>query len=325
MRDTDDDVRRRAASWFARLRAPGGEADRTAFEAWRTSDPRHDAAYTALEEDWRRSNVLRESALLDSFRLPSPWWRRLAINRVRILAPAVATLLLVVATALWFAVHPARPQMPPNFASRVGEIRTVTLGDGTRVTLDTASAITELQTEGERRVRLDRGRARFDVVHDPRRPFIVVAGAATIVDKGTVFDVRIEPHRVEVVLLHGKVEVAATRAIARPAALLQIEGQRAIVAADQPPVLSPTRAQERSTWVSGMLEFSDTPLGEVFAEINRYNPRSIILDDPRLADLRVTGAFRANAPADVARNLAALFELRLRSDAQGNWILSANK
>jgi len=325
MVETDEQLRRRAAAWFARLRAPGGENDSAAFEAWRAADVRNAAAYERLEQRWRTAAHLRRSHLSEMSQLRPGWLTRLSLRRPRMFTSAFAVTAFVIVIGVAIVRQQRLVAASPGiYASNLGEIRTITLADGSRVTLDTQSAVTEMFTAGERQVRLDRGRARFDVVHDTTRPFAVLAGATRIVDQGTVFDVRLRDRAVEIFLLRGRVEVDSRRtsnaSLASPS-LIITTGQRATVSADRTPVLSSQPAPRPSTWVTGMLDFSDVRQTDMLDEVNRYNARHILLGDPNLSALRVTGSFRANAPADIARNLAALFQLRVRTDPQGNWVL----
>jgi transmembrane sensor len=48
------------------------------------------------------------------------------------------------------------------------------------------------------------------------------------------------------------------------------------------------------TWRSGYLTFRDTPLAAVIAEFNRYNERHIVIEDPGVAGIRISGKFRPN-------------------------------
>ena len=62
-----------------------------------------------------------------------------------------------------------------RFTTRVGQTATVTLDDGTKVTLDTDSALRVSHNDGQRQVRMERGRAFFDVAQGDKRPFMVLA------------------------------------------------------------------------------------------------------------------------------------------------------
>lgn len=322
MASHDDDVRTQAAAWFARLRAPDGAKDRTAFEAWRHADPQHGAAYDRMDERWRRDAVLSESRLSDTWQLQPSFWHRTGIDRPRVWLPAAAAIALVMVGGLWGSqlLLPAGSP-PPSYASSVGTIRTIALPDGSRLTLDTASSVSLLFTAGERAIRLDRGRARFDVRHDAARPFVVLAGGTRITDKGTIFDVRLRDRGVEVALLRGRVEIGST-VVAKPfSRVTLVPGERVVVNSDAARAVTRTIDHAVPAWVTGMLAFDDAPLVDMLREVNRYGTRHIVLGDPRLARARVTGAFRATAPDDVARTLASLFQLDVVSDPQGNLVL----
>src|SRR3546814_1264895 len=71
----------------------------------------------------------------------------------------------------------------------LGERRVVTLADGSTVSLDAASEVRVAYSERARELALVRGQARFDVAHDPRRPFAVQARDQRVVATGTAFNV----------------------------------------------------------------------------------------------------------------------------------------
>jgi transmembrane sensor len=85
-----------------------------------------------------------------------------------------AACVLLVCGASWYFLN--RPQ---QFQTKLGEQRSVTLADGSRITLNTASRVeVDLRSDG-RRIHLLEGEALFEVAHDPNRPFDVRVGAAT--------------------------------------------------------------------------------------------------------------------------------------------------
>src|SRR3546814_11678062 len=79
-----------------------------------------------------------------------------------------------------------------DYRTGTGEMRNVTLSDGSSVTLDTGSAIAVNYGDGRRGVRLLAGRAWFDVAHDERHPFTVSAADARVRVTGTAFDVGLD-------------------------------------------------------------------------------------------------------------------------------------
>ena len=77
-----------------------------------------------------------------------------------------------------------------NEFQKQGGQELVRLDDGSRVSLNTDSRIAILYSDGERRVRLDRGEAMFEVARNPARPFVVIAGNKSVTAIGTSFIVR---------------------------------------------------------------------------------------------------------------------------------------
>lgn len=302
-------LRNDAATWLARLRAPGGEGDRARFEAWRAQSPAHAAAFDRVERHWQASAVLANSPLASRAALERPWWRRLDFAPPRLVfGSAVAVAILLVA---WSLSMPSSTTAPIHIASTVGELRSFDTPDGSRITLDSDSIVSIDFDESQRRIRLDRGRARFVVARDTERQFIVTTGETSVVARGTIFDVDARPGEVEVALLEGAVEVRSSTANGRSNAHRLAPGNRMVVKADRahPSVIDDLPVGTAS-WTTGMLSFEDASLDRVVADANRYSATKLVLADPRLGSLRVTGAFRAGAPESLAQSLSRMFALR---------------
>jgi transmembrane sensor len=213
-------------------------------------------------------------------------------------------------------------------ATPIGEIRTLRLADGSTVTLDTDTILRTRFSASDRRLSLLRGRARFDVANDPSRPFIVAAAGSAVAARGTLFDVALSSdQRVAVTLIRGVVEVdpasdAVPSGAARHPSIRLTPGQRFAygrdIAAPRVELAPPTGA----LWPSGLLTFEKTPLSQALAEANRYSRRRIVLAEPALGALQVSGVFRAVAPRALAEGLAAAFALRLETTPDGDFILS---
>jgi transmembrane sensor len=103
-----------------------------------------------------------------------------------------------------------------RFSTAKGERRTVQLPDGTRVTLNTDTAVALAYTPNSRLVRLTRGQALFEVAKDASRPFTVEAAGRRVTALGTIFEVRLDPGRMKVVLVEGRVVVDRASAASEP-------------------------------------------------------------------------------------------------------------
>ncbi|MDH7976001.1 FecR domain-containing protein, partial [Sphingomonas sp. AR_OL41] len=201
-------LRREAADWFARMHGPDAERARLDFERWRAADPTHRAAYARLDREWDFARGLRNTALGRARQLPRRRGLAGMWGRPRyVLAGAALCLAAIVAGVGWHRARPFDPAVAATLASGVGQIRTLRLPDGSRVTLDTDSAVMLAFDDTRRVVRLMRGRARFDVLHDPARPFVVEAVDRSVVATGTLFDVALWRGDLRVSLLRGAVDV----------------------------------------------------------------------------------------------------------------------
>jgi transmembrane sensor len=317
-----DPVREQAIAWLARLRADPTERERAEFEDWYIADPRHADTYDALLDSWEDAALASQvpAARRDPQPAPRHLWARVAVA-------AAAVLLVLVAGGL-VLTNNMRSGVGSDamLASRVGEIREIVLEDGSRVTLDTNS-VAHVTFDGERRrVQLERGRARFVVAHDTRRPFVVVARTSEVVAHGTVFDVDLREREALVSLLQGSVEVRRPAAPGTPARSTMLRpGQQLALGPDRP-VAAPVAIRTAETrWPSGMLSFEDVPLGEVVATANRYSRTQIVIGDRAVRGRRFTGTFKAGEPAQLADMVGSMFGLSVRRTQDGNLVLAAAK
>lgn len=311
----EERLRTEAAAWFARMRSPGTEEDRAEFDTW-LAQPGHREVYDRMAVRWLQSDLISRTKVGQRREGLPP--RQSGGHRRRFYALAAS---LVAAITIGLTFWGWSGNRPPGGGAQSGMagaaissplgIRQVRLADGSTVTLDTASSIEVRMSAGTRRITLVRGRARFDVAHNASRPFIVSAGGDEVVALGTIFDVSLESGGPRVSLLHGSVEVRHGGEGGSPGRVIArlVPGQAIALAGNAPAVQAapPTEA----VWAKGMLAFDGAPLADVLAAANRYSARKVAIDDPALGALKVTGAFHADRPDELAATLAAAFGLEV--------------
>jgi transmembrane sensor len=282
----DDHLLDEAAEWIGRLRAPDlNGADRQAFSRWLLRSPAHRAAFDTMADLWDGLGMLAESRARTRTRTPieTPTVHRRSRRPVVITTSAVAALLLislVVLLGLPGQVHQTAP----------GEMRTVQLTDGTRVTLNTDSRIRVRYGSRQRLVRLDTGsEAFFDVATDPSRPFLVESAHGRARAVGTAFAVHAREHHSRIAVTEGRVAVTPTLTSGDASGQVEVSaGLELSVSAGAAP--SSPRPLERNllSWRQGRLVYDDLPLAEVIDDLNRYMSLRMTISDPELARTRIS-------------------------------------
>lgn len=316
----DADPAETAATWFARMRSGDMDAaERQRFAAWRT-DPANAKEYAALERIWNAAGAVSPERVLGG----SPNERRRSAERARWLNWNRAGLALccVLAIGLYVGItqwERAQPVFTAGLESARGELKTFTLPDGSIVDANTQTSVSMAYFRDRREARLQAGEATFSVERDADRPFLVIAGKASIRVTGTRFNVRRRGDEVAVTVLAGTVEVSGlatpSDAAARltPDQAIQIDGEGKL---GQIQTVIDTGALV--AWREGRLVFDDTPLAEVLREVGRYRARPITLARPDLGELRVSGTFRVNDTEALLAALPRILPVRVRSRTDGS-------
>jgi transmembrane sensor len=303
-------VDREASGWLTRLRA-GNSADQKPFEDWYSADPAHADAYDRVLATWQATSGLVQPSTRTILQRPA-WHYGLA--------SLAAVLLLVVGLNVFHRPSGSAAAKSLSAETRIGEVRVVDLSDGSRITLDTQSAIQATFSAAQRQVRLLRGRAHFDVADQPR-PFVIDAGSASVQTSGAAADVSFYDGMTRVGVQRGTADVFPSSQNGN--ALARITAGR-VVTFGQGGQLGPALGLPASEgrWVNGMLAFDKADLATVIATANRYSQSHITLADPALGALKVTGTFKADDLPATARMIAAMFGLQCDESDPREFVLS---
>jgi transmembrane sensor len=306
-------IQHQASRWFARLRASDCSiVERRKFDAWRTAHVAHAEAYAQAEQLWSGLDELAEDPEILQWRREARHSAPAAPDRrghLRWLAVAsLAAVVLCGGFATWWFVGGSSAS---SYATAHGEQRSVVLADGSRIVLNTDTVLDVDLSRHIRRVRLRRGEAMFEVTHDADRPFVVQAGGNTISDIGTRFDVRDSGGQTAVAVLEGAV------AVARDGNTAELTAGEQIVAGDGVWIRGRADPAMAVGWTQGRLVFRATPLDDAVAEANRYGPDRLVIADPSLAQLKISGEFRIGNTGALVRALQSVYPIRAEQD-RGN-------
>jgi len=228
-------------------------------------------------------------------------------------------------------------QSPMTFQTVVGEQSSFTLQDGSVLFLNTDSKVRVGWLPTERHIELVRGEARFKVAKDANRPFTVATTAAAVRALGTVFNVRAEPLGTQVAVLEGQVEVtvapaeepafgtpvtANERSTAVQASAMErvrlAAGERAAVTSHGIQTNTGPTIESVMAWTERRLVFRDQPLDAVVHEFNRYRTYPLVLDDPGLASLRISGVFDLSDPESLIAYLGTYEAVQVDRRSDGS-------
>jgi transmembrane sensor len=342
MNATPDGCFEEAAAWHAKWQSASGlglsaeEVDE--WVRW-SRHPEHKRAYDAVEFVARAKYSLeapplptREELAADVSDRPhlgarrSAWrsgafWRRTAAAVTA--AAAVVAAVTFTPVLQWLNFDRAEPVHIVSTTS--GEVKHIVLRDGSRVTLGAKTELSVHYGRCLRTILLNSGEALFTVAHDPRCPFIVIAGGGAITALGTEFSVRRTLDRVTVQVAEGIVNVQPRDTLVSvpwpkdpdiphvawsDAKLTQGQEvtyagsqKRSAVASEDPNVAT--------AWLDGRRVYRHEPLAYLVADISRYFDEPIEVDHD-VGDLQFTGLVYESQVKKFLQDLEIIFPVSVQ-------------
>lgn len=301
------EIEEQAAKWLIELDAGATPAEWARLTQWLSSNPRHRVAYLRLSRAWNQSDALRrlrpldcrvDANLLAPVSSPSRWR-----------GVAIASVLAVVVCGLvaW--------RIAPRFDAPVYETsftatEHVTLPDGSKIQLNRDTTIHVAYSPTLRDIRLDRGEVLVEVAADVKRPFQVSTGSTRAISGESRFSVRRKSAElVDVLVADGQVLFERARAPWSFAAT-GMRFNRTLWTGDSASAsklgvvvrrIGAPAVDRRLAWRNDQVSFLGETLAEAVGEINRYTPTPLVIQDRKIAALRVSGTFDVkDAPSFIA-------------------------
>lgn len=319
-----------ASAWFIEFRADHpNQTMRDRFSAWLRASPHHIQAYFEVAAAWsdlpdedpdgrfdieQMIQAARGAGDLNVIDLGQRFKPSGAVRRFRLArkSSAIAASVLAVFVAAGTYLYAQRD----TYSTTTGEQRSLTLADGSSVELNAQSRVRIRYSGRERHIDLLQGQALFHVAKDSARPFIVDTGETEVRAVGTQFDVYRKSSATIVTVLEGRVAVqsAAPSAVLhakteaggpRAAPVLLAAGEQLAVRRTETIKLEHPDVQAATAWTQKRLVFEDTPLVDVAEEFNRYNVRRLVIADPELGQVGVSGLYSSTDPTALIAFLAA--------------------
>ncbi|AKJ96645.1 histidine kinase [Pseudomonas chlororaphis] len=310
----DPKVLEEAAEWLMRLsESELSDTERAEWECWKVSSPERDRAWNRAQLLQSKLGGLPATLAMSTLDRPSHPDRRRALGKLALLLAAVPT-----GWGTWKLAQ--QQQWSADYRTAVGESRELSLADGSRITLNTDSAIDVLFDTRQRLVRLREGEILVQTAPDTAalaRPFRVDTGQGRMQALGTQFIVRELQARTHLAVLDGAVRVELAQST-QQAPLIVAAGQRTDFSSHDIGQLTPTD-RNASAWTQGMLVVDKMRLADFVSELARYR-RGFLRCDPAIAGLRISGAFPVSDTQRTLNMLVQTYPILVSGHLSGYWV-----
>ncbi|MFJ2709428.1 FecR domain-containing protein [Pseudomonas sp. NPDC087346] len=310
----DPKVLEEAAEWLMRLSENDlSETEHAEWECWKVSSPERNRAWSRAQLLQSKLGGLPPSLAMSALDRPSNPERRAALGKL--------AMILAVLPAGWGSWKLAESQQwTADYRTAVGQRRELTLADGSRITLNTDTAIDVLFDSNQRLINLREGEILVETAPDVAplpRPFLVSTRQGRMQALGTRFTVRELQPRTHLAVLEGAVRVVLADS-GQTAPLIVNAGQRTDFSSQDFGQVSLTDRYV-GAWTQGMLMADKMRLADFVAELARYR-RGFVRCDPAIGDLRISGAYPISDTQRTLNMLTQTYPVLVTGHLSGYWV-----
>jgi len=206
----------------------------------------------------------------------------------------------------WAAREPLGiPQLLADSSTATGERRRLQGSDGSRIQLNTASAIDLSYSAEQRRLQLVRGEVSLDSNPNDNRPFRIDTRVGQLATLDSHLLLRENDLGLLLAVRRGDVTLFPSSASPRrvlPGETLQVWANSSFQAV--------TLHSDPWGWTDGVLSVQQMPLGEFIAEVARYRP-GLLRCAPEVAELKVSGTYQLADTGQILQLLTRSLPVRV--------------
>ena len=261
--------------------------ERQEFETWQAQNAMNKIQFLKAQNFWNAldgiSDHIERKQPLEVARSKMP---ALVTRQWLAVAAAIAFVVMVPSvwsiTDLWLSDYRTAP----------GEQASVVLDDQSIIHLNTHSALSAHLSDTSRLLSLKQGEALFEVAADSARPFDVTVNRWVVRAVGTVFNINRRPDGSTVTVIEGAVHLMYDNQEWNiPAGYQLTHSTDRIIGA-----LTRADLPQATEWRSGEFTFNNMPLIDVVEELNRYRSGAIVIANPWLRSVRLSGSVPVKDP-----------------------------
>ncbi|MFT6388428.1 MAG: transmembrane sensor [Cellvibrionaceae bacterium] len=326
--ENDSAILDQATEWTVELNSGElSEARTEMLHAWLKESPLHEASLLKVSDIWDETSALVAETKAVSSPRKNAWSFS---SSMAVAAVIFVTLIGVLLSDSMNLNGDAQKPLAVIHETLIGEFKTVTLSDSSRVILNTNSRISVVFNEQSerRRIHLLQGEAYFDVAKDPLRPFVVNVDKREVRAVGTAFNIKSNTRYIEVLVKEGIVDFVDLSKSAEQNAspdrltagqILEIENGSKELSR-----LLPEKVEKRLSWQTGRVVFEGDKLKDVISEVSRYTKTQFIFSDEKAESISVGGSFRIGNVAELLDSIKEGFDVNVEERSDGTIVLSSS-
>lgn len=251
--------------------------------------------------------------------------------------PLAASALLAIALVWLSSIEDPNTQW---LETGTGDYTQVVLTDGSRLHLNTSTRVRVAYTEQSRVLQLVKGELFIEVAKDAARPLTVATQTFSATAIGTAFGVAAlaadgpAAEQAFVAVAHGEVIVRSSltadyraRGDGRPLQQQSLVAGDKIVVGQGATYLGPVvpANQQIASWRAGQLVYQDVALHTLVADLNRYHPQQLVIQDPDLGKVRISAVLNSTDHQAAVAALCTSLGLRAEELSDSITLLAPNQ
>ncbi|MGY1488380.1 FecR domain-containing protein [Methylobacillus pratensis] len=292
-----------ASVWYAKLASgENNEQAQHAWRAWLDADPAHRQAWQQLERVTQHFGQVPREVGMATLQLPPVTDRRQVIKHLALFLTFSATGLYAYRERPWRG-------MLADASTKVGEQTQLAMEDGTRLHLNTDTAVNVRYSSTERLIELVQGEIFIETAQEPTgnyRPFKVQTRHGEATALGTRFSVRDFSHKTKVAVFDGAVAIRPHYSTDSPQ---RIDAGESIEFTGRKFSEKLTVRATDMAWINGMIVVYAMRLEDFVQELARYKT-GILRCDPAVANLKISGSFPIRDMESVLQTLERSLPVR---------------
>lgn len=303
------------------------------LDEWLRQSSEHEQFASETQEIWKKAEGFGKTFAPDlqaDFEKVQAKIRPLSQPALRVsftrqyLRIAAAVVFLIAATWV-FKQFAGTDQSTVILAASNQSIKSAALPDGSKVWLREGA---QLSYEGKldaavRQVTLQ-GEAYFEVHHDPAHPFKVrLENGGAVEVLGTQFNVRQTKTQTDVLVRSGKVRFSPNAQTEGPVLTANQKAEYDYSAAKVQ--VSSLSSLNELSWQTGGLEFVNTPLQQVMADLEKFYNVKISLKNPAMASCPHSAPLTSQAIDQVLETIALTHQLKVQKLGERSFELSGGQ